>query len=116
MVAEQREYKFRALHILRRVFESFGYTAGCLGCRNVRSGIGGRAHPPECRQRVIQEMVDSGDPEYLRQLQQWTERLEMYLNSGAEAFNASMLTTEPRDHQNAEPTSLAVGSSKAAGS
>ena len=92
MAEEQREYKFRAAHLLRRVFKQFGYTACCVGWRNVRSGDGGRAHTEECRQRIIQQMIDSGDPSYLRQLQQWTESLSLYFDSKAEPLNTSMLT------------------------
>ena len=59
-------------------------------------------------------MIDCGDPSYFRQLQQWTDRLSLYFDSTVEPFNTSMLTIEVGDHQHAEPTSPAVGSSEIA--
>ena len=76
--------------------------------------MGGRAHTDECRRRVIQQMIDSNDPEYIGQFQQCVKRTESYFATIEEAFNTAMLTTETRDHPNAEPTSPAVRSGEAA--
>ena len=46
----------RRMRLTRKMFERFGLTAQCLGCRAIRTGIGYPAnHTERCRERIEQE-------------------------------------------------------------
>ena len=45
------------MRLTRDMFERFGLTAHCLGCRAIRTGIGYPAnHTKRCRERIEQEL------------------------------------------------------------
>ena len=47
----------RRMRLTREMFERFGLTAQCLGCRAIRTGIGYPAnHTERCRERIEQEL------------------------------------------------------------
>ena len=47
----------RRMRLTRDMFERFGLTAQCLGCRAIRTGIGYPAnHTERCRERIEQEL------------------------------------------------------------
>ena len=47
----------RRMRLTGEVFERFGLTAQCLGCRAIRTGIGYPAnHTERCRERIEQEL------------------------------------------------------------
>ena len=47
----------RTMRLTREMFERFGLTAQCLGCRAIRTGIGYSAnHTERCRERSEQEL------------------------------------------------------------
>ena len=47
----------RRICLTKEMFERFGPTARCLGCRAIRTGIGYPAnHTERCRERIEQEL------------------------------------------------------------
>ena len=47
----------KRMRLTREMFERFGLTAQCLGCRAIRTGIGNPAnHTERCRERIEQEL------------------------------------------------------------
>ena len=47
----------RRMRLSKEMFERFGFTAPCLGCRTIRTGIGYHAnHTERCRERIEQEL------------------------------------------------------------
>ena len=47
----------KRMRLTREMFERFGLTAQCLGCRGIRTGVGYPAnHTERCRERIEQEL------------------------------------------------------------
>ena len=75
LAQEQRDYKFRALDLLKDIIKELGFTMDCPGCKNVMSGIGGKPHTNECRSRIMQCLANSDIPRYK---ERWTIGVEEF--------------------------------------
>ena len=64
LAQEQRDYKFRALYLVKDIIKEFGFTADCPGCKNVMNNIGGKPHTEACRTRIMQCLATSDNPKY----------------------------------------------------
>ena len=63
------------MRLTREMFERFGLTAQCLGCRAIRTGIGYPAnHTERCRERIEQELEK--EPEEASKVPRDRERTE----------------------------------------
>ena len=63
------------MHLIREMFERFGLTAQCLGCRAIRTEIGYLAnHAERCRERIEQELEE--EPEGASKVARDRERMK----------------------------------------
>ena len=88
-----RQEKGRRMRLTDNLFEKYGYTANCEGCRCKLTGMGDRKpHTEECRKRVEEAM--EGDEEGREMKRQDVERQKRRL---AEALEESMRDREQPD-------------------
>ena len=74
---EPKEIKYRRIKRTKRDLEKYGYTHGCRGCENQRSG--GKVpmnHNEECRKRVEEKLTEAEDPMIERINEQWPNMLK----------------------------------------
>ena len=74
-VRGKEDFARRRFRIKKDDLESYGYTAGCPGCRAVNRGTAAQNHTEECRRRISDKLEKVGDERKNRE----TERLFDYL-------------------------------------
>ncbi len=65
--------------------ETFGYTAGCPGCRAANRGTTASNHSEECRNRFAEELENVGDERLVREAERLFEYLEEEENTKKKA-------------------------------
>ena len=63
----EREVKSRALKIMKKDLDKYGYTVNCRGCDAAKMGEGQAAHSTECRARITDKLTEDNDPRVTRE-------------------------------------------------
>ena len=90
----KRNFKFT-----KRIFESHGYTQGCVGCEALQSDAGRRSHFKYCRDRIAEELEKSQEGRKFFE----DARSRLVDNKIGQEDDDNMLLPDNIDEDNSEP-------------